>query len=282
MKFGITLGTVNSARWQEVAVQADRLGFESLWLPEHLVLPIEMGGSPYSESDHPPISPDVPVFDAFSYLAYLAALTTRIRLGTYVYNIGLRHPFSTARAVATVDLLSAGRLLLGIGASWLRAEWDAVGLDFDSRGARVDESIDVCRRLWREEAVEHQGRFFRFGPVAFEPKPAQPGGPPVHVGGDSPAAIRRAAQRGDGWLPMNYTAADLSEAMPRLVEECRRTERDGLPEVTVGARIERAAEVEAAAQAGASRLIVRPWGRSAEATEGMARFREEFSAFFED
>ncbi len=281
MKFGITLGVLNPAVWRDATVEADRLGFESVWVPEHLVLPLQMAGSPYAEADHPPIPPTVPVFDAFSYLAYLAALTHRIRLGTYVYNIGLRHPFSTARAAATVDILSNGRLILGIGASWLREEWDAVGLDFDSRGARVDEAIDVCRRLWREEVVEHHGRFFDFGPVAFEPKPVQRPGVALHVGGDGPAAIRRAARTGDGWLPMNYSAADLAGVMPELREQCRRYERQQLPEVTVGGTVGSAADIEAAAEAGADRLMVRPWRRSADAVDGMRRFREEFSAHFE-
>lgn len=282
MKFGITLGVLNPAVWGDATVEADRLGFESVWVPEHLVLPVQMAGSPFAESDHPPIPPNVPVFDAFSYLAYLAALTQRIRLGTYVYNIGLRHPFSTARAAATVDIVSNGRLILGIGASWLREEWAAVGLDFDSRGARVDEAIDVCRRLWTEEVVEHHGRFFDFGPVAFEPKPVQKPGLALHVGGDGPAAIRRAARVGDGWLPMNYSAADLAGVMPKLREQCRRYDRERLPEVTVGGQVASGADVEAAAEAGADRLIVRPWRRSAEAIDGMRRFREEFATHFEE
>jgi probable F420-dependent oxidoreductase len=280
VKFGITLGTLNPARWEEATVEADRLGYESVWMPEHLVLPVQMDGSPYAESDHPPIPPNVPVFDAFSYLAYLSALTTRIRLGTYVYNIGLRHPFSTARAAATVDLVSKGRLLLGVGASWLKAEWDAAGLDFASRGARVDEAIEVCRRLWTEDVIEHHGRFFDFGPVAFEPKPVQARGPELHIGGDSPAAIRRAARVGDGWLPMNYSAADLASVMPVLREQCARYGREAPPEVTVGGRVESPADVAAAAEAGADRLVVRPWPRSAEAVDELRRFRDRWSDFF--
>lgn len=280
MKFAITLGTLNIARWDEVTVEADRLGFESVWLPEHLVLPVQMAGSPFAESDHPPVPPDVPIMDPFSYLGWLAALTHRIRLGTYVYNIGLRHPFTTARAAATVDIVSKGRLLLGIGASWLREEWVAAGLDFDTRGARVDETVDVCRRLWTEPVVEHHGRFFDFGPVAFEPKPVQAGGPAVHIGGDSPTAVRRAARLGAGWLPMNYSAATLPTIMPLLVEECRRVGRDDVPEVTVGGAIDRPEDVQAASEAGAARVIVRPWRRSAEAVDGLRRFRDRFDQWF--
>jgi probable F420-dependent oxidoreductase len=280
VKFGLALASLNPARWREVTVEADRLGFESVWMAEHLVLPVEMAGSPHAGSDHPPIPPTVPVFDALAYLAYLAGFTERIRLGTYVYNIGLRHPFTTARAAATVDILSQGRLILGVGASWLRAEWEVTGLDFDSRGPRVDEAIDVCRRLWTEETVEHHGRFFDFGPVAFEPKPARPGGVALHVGGDRPVAIRRAARVGDGWLPMNYSADTLEQVMTQLREECDRIGRADLPEVTVGGRADTEADIEAAAAAGADRMIVRPWARSSEALEGLQRFRDRFSAHF--
>jgi probable F420-dependent oxidoreductase len=281
VKFAITLGTLNPDRWIEAAVTADRMGFESVWLPEHLVLPVQMDGSPFAESDHPPIPPDVAVFDAFAYLAHLAALTSRIRLGTYVYNIGLRHPFVTARAVSTVDRLSGGRVILGVGASWLRSEWEAVGLDFDSRGARVDETIEICRRLWSEPVVEHHGRFFDFGPVAFEPKPVQQGGPPLHIGGDGGPAIRRTARFGDGWLPMNHSVDALPAARSQLEQLCRRAGRSGRPEITVGARIDSREDVESCAAAGADRVIVRPWRRSAEAVDAIRRFRSEFDSCFD-
>ena len=204
MKFALSLGVLNPSAWVAVTLEADRLGFDSVWMPEHLVLPVDMGGSPHDGQDHPPIPADIPVFDPLVYLAFLAARTERIRFGTQVYNIGLRHPFSTARAAATLDVVSGGRLDFGIGASWLRAEWEAVGLDFDTRGARVDEAIEVCRRLWSEDVVEHHGRYFDFDPVMFEPKPVQRPGPPLHIGGDGPAALRRAATVGDGWIPMNH------------------------------------------------------------------------------
>lgn len=276
MRFAITLGTVAVRRWDEVTVQADRLGFESVWLPEHLVLPMQMAGSPFDQSDHPPVPPNTPIHDPFAYLGWLAARTERIRLGTYVYNIGLRHPFVTARGAATVDILSQGRMILGVGASWLRSEWEAVGLDFETRGARVDEAIAVCRRLWTDAETEHRGRFFEFPAVAFEPKPHQPGGPRVHIGGDSPAAISRVARLGDGWLPMNFDASSLPSVMPKLLEACRRYGRDDRPEVTVSARPGGPEDVHRAADAGADRLIVRPWARSADAIAGMRRFREEF------
>jgi probable F420-dependent oxidoreductase len=277
MEFGVHLGAVNPQLWPEVAAEADRLGYESLWIPEHLVVPSDAAGSPHQDSDHPPIPSDVPAFDALGVLCHLAALTSRIRLGTCVYNIGLRHPFVTARAATTVDVLSGGRLAFGIGASWLRSEWEAVGLDFDRRGARVDEAIEVCRRLWSEDVVEHHGEFFDFGLTAFEPKPVQRPGPALHIGGDGAAALRRAATVGTGWMPMNHTLEDLPRSVERLAELAAQAERTTAIEVTLpgGAQIGRREDIEPFARAGVTRLIVAPWSRSREALDGLRRFAEQ-------
>lgn len=275
MKFGIHLGSVNAKFWGDVAQEADRLGFESLWAPEHVVVPLDASGSPHHGADHPPIPSNIPVYDTLGVLCYLAARTSRIRLGTHVFNIGLRHPFLTARAATTVDVLSQGRLNLGIGASWLRSEWDALGLDFDTRGARVDEAIDVCRRLWTEPVVEHHGRFFDFGPTAFEPKPVQQ---PlaIHVGGDGAAALRRAATIGTGWVPMNHSLDELPGAIERLEDLAAAAGRDTPIEVTVPGRIETSDDVDRHAAAGVTRVLVMPWTSSREAIDGMRRFAETF------
>jgi probable F420-dependent oxidoreductase len=235
VKIGIALGTVRPERWAEVSSEADRLGYESVWMPEHLVLPAEADGGPYAGADHPPIPSDVPVFDVFACLSYLAGRTERIRFGTHVYNIGLRHPFVVARTVTTLDIVSGGRSEFGIGASWLEAEWDAVGLDFASRGRRVDDAISVCRELWTDPVVEHHGEFFDFEPVMFEPKPLQSPWPPMHIGGDGAAALRRAALVGDGWIPMNHTVAQIPAAAARLAELRERAGRSGTVEITMGA-----------------------------------------------
>lgn len=276
VKFALSLGLLNPSAWVAVTVEADRLGFDSVWIPEHLVLPVDMGGSPHDGQDHPPIPADVPVYDPLVYLAFLAARTTRIRFGTQVYNIGLRHPFSTARAATTLDIVSGGRLDFGIGASWLRSEWEAVALDFDSRGARVDEAIDVCRRLWSEDVVEHHGLFFDFGPVMFEPKPVQRPGPPLHIGGDGPAALRRAATVGHGWIPMNHTVDEIPAKVALLAELRDRAGRPGRTEITLSAPGSGAVDIERCAQAGVDRLLVRPWRRTSDALESIGRFADEF------
>jgi probable F420-dependent oxidoreductase len=275
MKLGVALGRLNPAYHLEVALEAERLGFESVWLPEHLVFPIDMSGSPFPGAEHPPVPPTTPVYDAFAYLAFLAGRTSSLRLGTHVYLLALRHPFVAARAVQTLDLVSGGRAEVGVGAGWLASEWRAAGLDFASRGRRLDEAIAVCRRLWSESVVEHRGEFFSFEPVAFEPKPAQKPWPPLLVGGESKAALRRAARLGDGWLGLDHTPESASAAVAelrRLRAAAGRTEHRF--EITVGANPSSALDVERYAAAGVDRLIVSPWRRSREAVDALRQLAE--------
>lgn len=275
MKFGLALGRLNPGFFEDVTVEADRLGFESVWLPEHLVLPVQMSSSPHPGHDHPPIPSNVPVFDCFAYLSYLAGRTERVRLGTHVYNLALRHPFVAARAVQTLDVVSRGRLELGIGASWLAEEWQAAGLDFHTRGRRLDEALDVCTRLWSEETVEHHGTFFDFDPVMFEPKPVQKPWPPIHVGGESDAALRRAARVGDGWIGITHTLESVRRPVELLTKLRAEAGRDDLPfEVTLGGPVATRDDVARWEEAGVHRLIVAPWARSREATLGMQRFAD--------
>ena len=167
-----------------------------------------------------------------------------------------------ARAAATLDIVSSGRFDFGVGASWLREEWDAVGLDFATRGARVDEALQVCRALWTEPAVAHNGRFFDFGAVAFEPKPVQPGGPPLLVGGDGVPALRRGARFGAGWIPMNHTLEQLPGSLRKLAALWTEHDRAGRPQVTTSAPAGSPADVPRAADSGIDRLIAgfRPTG----------------------
>jgi probable F420-dependent oxidoreductase len=275
MKIGISLGVLRPSAWTEVTMEADRLGYESVWMPEHLVIPVQMAGSPFAGSDHPPIPSDVPVFDVFTYLGFLAGRTEQIHFGTQVYNIGLRHPFAVARAVTTLDVISGARVEFGIGASWLEAEWEAVGLDFATRGRRVDESIGVCQRLWSEELVEHHGEFFDFGPVMFEPKPVHPPWPSLHIGGDGPAALRRAATLGDGWIPMNHTVDQIPARAARLAELRSEAGRAGTVEITLGAGDAGLDDLRRHADAGVGRALVKPFRSTKDALDGLRRFADE-------
>jgi probable F420-dependent oxidoreductase len=270
MKFGLDLQRCNPRLWVDLAQNAESLGFESLWLAEHLIFPRQIATGP--GDDHVKVDSALPLFDPFVVLATLGAKTEKIRLGTNVYNIGLRHPFVTARAVATADLMTEGRITHGIGASWLRQEWEAVGLDFDSRGARVDEAIDVCRALWSEEFVEHHGRFFDFAPVVFNPKPAQDR-LPIHIGGDSVRALRRVVERGDGWIGMLQSVESFTQATTWLERACDaagRSYRD--VQRTALVRHPDAEELAQWQKAGATRLIVSPWRKSTDAVASLHEF----------
>ncbi|MBK5288044.1 MAG: TIGR03619 family F420-dependent LLM class oxidoreductase [Acidimicrobiia bacterium] len=275
MKFGVALGALNAHFHFDAVEAAERLGYESVWLPEHLVFPIVMSSSPHPGEEHPPVPPTTPVFDVFTYLAFIAARTSRLRLGTHVYNIGLRHPFVSARAVATLDRLSEGRFEFGIGASWLEQEWIAAGLDFGTRGRRVDEIVAVSQRLWTDPAVAHHGEFFDFDAVGFEPKPAQAPWPPILVGGESGAALRRAARLGDGWIGMSHTFESGSgqiERLRQLREDAGRPE-EGF-QICLGGAVESRADVERWESLGVTRLIVSPWRRSPDAVDALERFAE--------
>jgi len=271
VKLGIPIGELGLADVITVTEEADRLGFDSVWIPEHLVLPHDMRGSPFADDPHAPIPADMPFLDPFGLLAFLAARTEQIRLATHVLNLGLRHPLVTARAVATLDVISGGRVDLGIGASWLEGEWQALGLDFATRGRRVDEALTVCRSLWSEDITEHHGELFDFGPVMFVPKPVQKPWPPIHIGGDGPAALRRAALYGDGWVPMNHHLDDLAAAVARITEWRAAAGRDGAVEVTFWGPVRGPADLDRYARAGVDRVLVRPWRLGEDPREGLHR-----------
>lgn len=275
MKFGVALGALNAHFHLDAVAAAEAHGYESVWLPEHLVFPVEMSRSPRPGETHPPVPPTTPVFDAFAYLGFLAGRSSTLRLGTHVYNLGLRHPFIAARGVATVDIVSGGRFEFGIGASWLEQEWRAVGLDFATRGRRVDEAIEVCTRLWTEPVVDQHGEFFDFEPVAFEPKPVQQPRPPVLVGGESTAALRRAAVLGDGWIGMGHTFDSAESQIAKLRSLRADGPRAAEPmQICVGGTVASRADVTRWEALGVSRLIVSPWRRSPEAVEALLRFAD--------
>lgn len=275
MKFGIALGALNPHFHLDAAVAAEELGFESVWLPEHLIFTRSMTNSPHPGEDIPPVPPTAPIYDAFAYLGFLAARTERVRLGTHVYNIGLRHPFTAARGAQTLDIVSNGRFEFGVGASWLREEWDATELPFDTRAKRVDESIEICRRLWNEETISFHGEHFTFDEVVFEPKPVQPGGPPILIGGESKAALRRAARLGDGWIGMAHThesAAFAIDTLRRLLADNGRS-TEGFQFCLGGPVIDRD-DVKRWEDLGVTRMVISTWKRSPEAVESMHRFAD--------
>ncbi|GAA2909020.1 hypothetical protein GCM10010517_75450 [Streptosporangium fragile] len=241
-------------------------------MPEHLVFATDLSTAVYPGTDRPGISPATPLFDAPAYLCWLAGLTSRVRLGTAVYLYALRHPFSSARAFATLDRVSGGRAICGVGAGWYEGEWRAAGVDFASRGPRLDEAIEVTRRLWSEPVVAHAGRFYDFPEVAFEPKPVQER-LPILAGGESGAALRRAARLCDGWIGMPHSLETIRPQLARLAAL-----RDGRPfSITAHAyELGGPAEIPRWEELGVDRMVVRPWRRSRDAVTALAAFAAEY------
>ncbi len=165
-----------------LARRCEELGFDSLWAGDHIAF-------------------HVPILESLSLLSFLAGATERVSLGTSVYLLPLRRPAVAAKSVATLDVLSGGRVLFGVGVGGeFPPEFEACGVPRAERGSRTDEGIEILRRLWSEDTVEHRGRHFSFGPVSMNPKPVQAGGPPVWIGGRRPPAFRRAGRLGDGYI----------------------------------------------------------------------------------
>lgn len=199
----------------EVAKICDDVGFAGILVSDHLFQPEEFAPAyPYSPDGDPGFSDETPWPDAWSAISAMAAVTTRLRFSTMVYILPLRNPLAVARVTGTVAVLSGNRVALGAGAGWMREEFDVLGVDFSTRGRRFDESIEVLRKLWSGQTVEHRGDHFEFPPLRMLPAPSQP--VPIWIGGISRAALRRAARLGDGWLGSGQTPEDALALLAEL------------------------------------------------------------------
>ncbi|MGH2585024.1 MAG: LLM class F420-dependent oxidoreductase [Dehalococcoidia bacterium] len=207
---------------------ADRLGFDSLQVTDHVVVPLEIASPyPYNATGRFAASPDIDYYEPISLIGYLAGRTQRIRLGTSVLIAGYRNPVVTARQLASLDQLSGGRIVIGLGAGWMAEEFVALqSPPFEARGTITDEVIQVFRAIWRDQPASFEGKYFRFPPLGAMPKPAQPGGIPIIVGGNSRPAIRRAARLGDGWQPFKLPPDELRPCLAYLREQVERAGRD--------------------------------------------------------
>ena len=192
-------------------------GFDSIWVAEHVVLFDEYGSKyPYAESGKIPVPAGSGMLDPFASLSYLAACTSRVRLGTGICLVPQRNPVYTAKEAATVDWLSNGRFDLGIGVGWLEEEFEALGVPFERRGARCRAYIDVMRTLWCDTVSEYDGEFYTLPATSQFPKPVQQPHPPIHFGGESDAALRRVADMGQGWYGFNLEPDQVKERLERL------------------------------------------------------------------
>ena len=228
MKFGIVGASIGSFGEVDglvhLAQTAESVGIESLWTVEHVVVPVGYQAPyPYSDDRKMPLPEDTPFADPYVWLAYAAAVTRTIKLGTGILILPQQHPFYVAKQAATLDRLSGGRHILGVGIGWMEDEFRALQIPFERRGAITDESIEALRDLWSPGPSKHSGGYYAWPELESNPKPLE-GRVPIVIGGDSMAAARRAARLGDGYYPAR--ADTLDACLAELEAECERIGRD--------------------------------------------------------
>lgn len=226
MEFGIAFANVGPFAAPEAAARfaraAEQSGFESIWTVEHVVVPADYESAyPYDPSGRMPGPEESPIPDPLIWLAYLAGATERIKLATGVLILPQRNPVVLAKELATLDQMSGGRVLLGIGVGWLEEEFDAIGVPFRERGRRTDDNVGAMRALWTEDEATYDGEFTSFERCILQPKPVQ-SSIPVHVGGHTDVAARRAGRLGDGFFPGKGSHEELG----RLFDVARDTARE--------------------------------------------------------
>ena len=234
--FGCTLPSRGSLASPEIlrslAQRAEDLSFDSIWVSDHVILPREVESFyPYAADGVPTFTPDQPYYDPIATLNFLAGCTEKLRLGTHVLILPYRNPVVTAKMLATLDVLSGGRLTLGIGVGWMEEEFKALGLDnYEQRGEVSNEYIQLFKELWTQDSPEFQGNHYQISGSGFQPKPLQKPHPPIWIGGHTSPAIRRAAAFGDGWMPIGLRPPailepeELGDKITRLKDL---TEREG-------------------------------------------------------
>lgn len=249
----------------EFAQHVETCGFEGIVMVEHPVMIADYSSKyPYAPSGRVELAPDCELPDPLDTLAFLAAHTTTLKLATGVLVLPAQHPVVLAKRLATVDRLSKGRLRVGVGVGWMAEEIEAVGVDFGARGRRADEQIEVIRKLWSggpgvdgDQGVDHEGEFFSFRSAVSRPLPVQAGGVPIHIGGHSKPAARRAGRLGDGLAPLGVAGDELAGLLSLMRESAEKAGRDPKRlEVTLGhlvskINLERA---ESMASRGATRI----------------------------
>ena len=220
-----TLGVAEPAR------RAERAGFDSIWCSDHVVMPQTVRSAyPFSVDGSIKWDPHEPWYDAVVWCAAIAVVTERVEFGTAVMLAGLRNPLVLAKQLASIDALAGGRVIAGFGAGWMSEEFEALGVPFDSRGRRLDEWIDICRQVWTGRVAGFDGEHFAVDvDVVTEPRPARR--LPILIGGMSDAALRRIAERGDGWVPLirgdTDPVATIDRGVQRLHELAADAGREG-------------------------------------------------------
>ncbi len=243
MKFGVSLIMRGKDATPEaffaLAQQAEQLGYDSLWCSDHIFFPkLTETKHPHSADGQLPVAWRERYWECFTVMNQVAARTQRIKIGSSVLILPMHHPVETAKQIASLDHFSKGRFIFGVGVGWLKEEFEALNWPFAERGARTDEGLEICRKLWTEERADHKGRFYTFDQALCFPKPLQKPYPPIWIGGHSPSALKRVARFGNTWHPFKASHASIAEKLPELkrylAEAGRKPESVGLaPKMTI-------------------------------------------------
>lgn len=225
MKLGlqIPIFSADGPAIRDFAAAAEELEFDSVWTGDHFVIPARIEAPyPYAwrfSSGLEDLFPVRTFLEAVSLCGFVAGATTHLQIGVGVFVLPMRNPVAFAKELATLDVLSGGRVIAGVGSGWLAEEFAALGLPYEQRGARTDECVEILRALWSpEQPVSFQGRFHSFPPVYCEPVPVTPGGPPIWAGGHTDVALRRCARLATGWHAIELSPDDFARRSVKLDE----------------------------------------------------------------
>jgi len=276
MNFATFLYQTAPSSIASVAHKAEELGFESLWIPEHIILPVNYKSPyPYSKNGRMPAPPETPLHDPMLALAFVAGITTKVKLATGIYVLPIRNPVTTAKAVASLDVLSGGRFIFGIGIGWLEEEFDAVGMNFKDRALRTREYVALMKELWTKDEPAYEGKTVRVSGCKFMPKPVQKPYPPIVFGGHTEPALKRTARYGDGWYGIAENIDETRGIIQRLREYERTFDRTAPLNITVAPRLGEpinADHVKKFAAMGVDRIIFAAGPATKDQLAGMERF----------
>ena len=301
MQFGVVLPNLGSIARQDdltrLARRIEDLGYDSLWVSDHVVLPLSIESRyPYSSRGVFPFNPEEDLLEPVTTLTFLAGATRRIRLGISALILPYRHPVLNTKMLTTLDVLSGGRTILGVGVGWMKEEFEALDADYEHRGRITDEHIGIFKALCTQQEPTFEGEHYRVKGIGFSPKPPQKPHPPIWVGGNTAPAMRRAASLGDGWHAVNLRPDQLAKGQQEVLRLRREygIETDGFQvslrtslQVTAEPMAERRTpltgtcpqivnDVRRYEEAGATYLVLGPKGRTIdEVVPTIERFAED-------